>query len=365
MVRLIFFCLLIALSLSCSRSGKRNPSLMQEATGRPGDMVLIMDSTQWKEALGQHLRGIFQAEVTGLPRPEPRFNVTWVHPNRNFRLLTQIRNLVYVFTLDHKTSGTRAITDNLSPQTIDTIRRDPGFYISVKQDQYARGQVVMYLFSNTEGQLIDQLEKNGQRIAEYFHIIERNRLVSSFRRTRTTRGSTEFLRKELQCEMVLPIGFQMADRRKDFIWFRNIEVDADKNVFISWKPYTSETQLQKENLIEWRNNIARRYLYEDPEQPNSYIVTETSVPFQPVTTKQVSMNSNYAVELKGLWKTNNNTMGGPFIGYSLIDEAQGLLYYIEGFAFSPGKDQREIMRELEAILWTFRTSESIITEETR
>jgi len=32
------------------------------------------------------------------------------------------------------------------------------------------------------------------------------------------------------------------------------------------------------------------------------------------------------------------------------------LFYVEGFLFSPGKDQRELMRELETIIETFRTA---------
>jgi hypothetical protein len=55
-------------------------------------------------------------------------------------------------------------------------------------------------------------------------------------------------------------------------------------------------------------------------------------------------------------------MGGPYIGYALVDEKAGRLYYIEGFAYAPGKDKREIMRELDAILWTFRTSQGLNSE---
>jgi hypothetical protein len=58
--------------------------------------------------------------------------------------------------------------------------------------------------------------------------------------------------------------------------------------------------------------------------------------------------------MKGLWKTNINTMGGPFMGFAFVDEARGLFYYIEGFTYSPSKDQREIMRELECILYSFK-----------
>jgi hypothetical protein len=65
------------------------------------------------------------------------------------------------------------------------------------------------------------------------------------------------------------------------------------------------------------------------------------------------------MELRGLWRTNNKSMGGPFISYALVDQDRGLLYYIEGFTFSPGKPQREIIRELEAILKTFQTSSEL------
>ena len=56
-------------------------------------------------------------------------------------------------------------------------------------------------------------------------------------------------------------------------------------------------------------------------------------------------------------------MGGPFVSYAMVDEANGKFYYVEGFTFSPSKDQREIMRELETILSTFRTSAELVTQK--
>ena len=40
--------------------------------------------------------------------------------------------------------------------------------------------------------------------------------------------------------------------------------------------------------------------------------------------------------------------------YERVDEKRGMLYYIEGFVYSPDRQQREQMRELEAILHTFK-----------
>jgi len=51
-------------------------------------------------------------------------------------------------------------------------------------------------------------------------------------------------------------------------------------------------------------------------------------------------------------------MGGPFLSYIVADASIGRLYFIDGFVYSPGKPQREYMREIETILWTFSTSQS-------
>ncbi len=70
---------------------------------------------------------------------------------------------------------------------------------------------------------------------------------------------------------------------------------------------------------------------------------------------ETTLEGKYARKIKGLWKTNNLAMGGPFVGLSFVDESLNRIYYIEGFLYSPGKRQRELIRELETILKTFRT----------
>ena len=85
-------------------------------------------------------------------------------------------------------------------------------------------------------------------------------------------------------------------------------------------------------------------------------MTETTVPFIPVTADTINFNGRFAVQLRGLFRSHTPGVGGPFLGYALVDEATQQFYYIEGFTISPGREQREIMRELETILHTFQTS---------
>ena len=137
---------------------------------------------------------------------------------------------------------------------------------------------------------------------------------------------------------------------------RKIEREIDKSLVIWREPYYSLGQFEQDTIIWRRDKMCKRYLYEDKDaDPESYLVTETEIPYIPVQSRQVNLNGQYAVETRGIWRTNTRSMGGPFIGITLVDESTNYLYYIEGFVFSPGKPQRETIRELETILYTLKT----------
>lgn len=356
MNRVLITLFILTAILACGTSDKSNPKNLPPATGKPGDMILILDSIQWRGELGSTLRSIFREEVKGLPREESMFDVTWVYPRKGTSLLTQIRNLVFVFTLDQNTAGSKIMKEGFSEETLKRIESDTSFYFYTVKDEYSQGQDVMYLFSNTQENLIKHLKRDKSQLQAFFNNIERQRIQSHLTKTSSTKGVTDFLKKEQDCEIRIPFGYKIADKTKDFVWLRQMDAQVDKDIFITWKKYESEFQLLPDSIVAWRNQVASQYLFEDPDQPDSYLVTETSIPFKPVVAKQVKINNSFAMELRGLWKTNTNTMGGPFISYTLVDEKSGLLYYIEGFAFSPGRNQRETIRELEAILWTFKGS---------
>lgn len=348
--------LIVIIVIGCNTS--KNPKYMQEATGRPGDIVILIDSNQWKGALGDTLRYYLQEEVEGLPREETMFNLISVQPSKKISLLTMAKNLMYVFTLDQHTPSARSLIKGFSDETIEQIRTDTSFFIHMRDDVNARGQKVMYLFGRTQEELMNHIGQHGDQIVEYFNNAEVERIKERlFGRGRNK--IADFLHDEQQCEMNLPSGYKLADKRSDFIWFRRIEREVDKDIFITWKPYESEYQFLRDSLVAWRDDVAKRYLFEDPDNPTTYLLTEMEVPFIPVTSRQVDFNGHFAMKLQGLWRTNTKSMGGPFIGYALVDEPRGLIYYIEGFAYSPGKSQREIMRELKATLNTFKTSGDI------
>lgn len=355
-----FLLIIVVLLASCSGNDeKSNSRLLPKATGRAGEMIIIMDSTQWAGEVGAALKETFREEVKGLPREEFLFKINRVDPTKLNGLLKGVKNLVFVMALDGRSSQTRALKNYFTPQSLERIKKDPNIFVHTAKDEYAIGQNIMYLFSSTEQALAQNIRNNKEQIQAYFNNAENERLKAGLFNAKIPVGLRDMLIKEHNCSLTLPFGYQQVVSEKGFAWFRQINDESDKNIFITYKDYKSPDQFKKENLISFRDSVASEQLFEDPDYPDTYILTETKVPYIPVETKEISFVGNYAVEMRGLWKTANISMGGPFLGYALVDEELGRIYYIEGFVYSPGKNQREFMREMEVILNTFRTSGQI------
>lgn len=357
MRRLSIFIIPFFFLIACSNDKENLPP----ASGLSGDMYLVMDSTQWEGPLGDVIDSLFRIEMEGLPRKESIFRMRWIDPRKLNFVLKQRRNLIFAVTLDKNSAGARMIKNQFTPQSLEKIRTDPTTYVSTASDVYANGQEVMYLFGATEKDLLKNIREKGHYLIEHFNRKEKERLSVSLFKAGQITGVSDWLKKNMQCDIKIPFGYKLVINNKEFLWMRQINTRDDKDIFIASVPYRSEDQFQKENLIKMRDEFCKKYLFEDPDNANSHLITETTVPFIPVRTKEVSLNGHYAIEMRGLWRANNFSMGGPFVSYALVDEQTGKFYYIEGFTFSPSKDQREIMRELETILSTFRTSESIET----
>jgi hypothetical protein len=171
---IIFLFVILFTVIACSSDNNNDEKrYLKRASGNPGDILLVMDSVQWRGELGKEVRKIFQAPVPGLPQVEPMFNIIWIHPSKSITLLTELRNVVYVFTLDQKSKGSKILRQGFSPETLEKIRTDSSFNLSTRHDEFSKGQEVMYLFGQTERHLTNYLRTRGQAIIDFFNTKER------------------------------------------------------------------------------------------------------------------------------------------------------------------------------------------------
>lgn len=319
-------------------------------------MYIIMDSAQWKGELGAVLDSILSQEVQTLPRPEPIFKIWWVNPKKLNPILKQRRNLIFAVTFDQRSEGASLLKAMYTDKAVAEMEKDTSLFIRTVPDVYAKRQQVMYLFGLKEKELVTKIRQNAPRIVEFFNKTERERLTVTLFAGNPNKGYQDVLRKDLGCDLKIPFGYRLVMNNPEFFWVRQVNPKDDRNVFVYRTPYTSPRQFERDSLIDLRNRILQKYVYEDPERLDTYLETETSVPYKPVLTRTVSHSGRFATEMQGLWKSHNLGMGGPFISMAIVDPANQYLYYAEGFVYGPSRDLRELIREVETVIYTLQFS---------
>ncbi|MEP1034650.1 DUF4837 family protein [Ekhidna sp.] len=350
--------LFIAITFSCSEAARENrrKDMLPTARGEADEIILVVDSTLWADTLGlsAELKKTFTAPMLGLPQDESLFNVSKVNPRRLNSVLKSAKNMVFVMTLDSKTADSRVLRQFFTDQSLNQIKRDTSMFMRSQRDLFAKGQTVMFLFSSTEDQLAKKINYNRSQIREFFETSAREtikeKLFNSPKKQLANR-----IKESHNVELTVPYGWEKARDLKNFVWLRKMDAETEQSIFIYYEPYTDQGVFNE--IGEFRDKVTETNLY-DGENPDVYIQRQEIIP---VFTERVNFNGHFAVEARGLWKISDNSRGGPFLSYTIVDEEEGLIYYIEGYVDSPGTRKKHLVRELEAILSTFKTKSDIAT----
>ncbi len=341
-----------SLSLSCKEGQDKDASNLPVARGAGGEVVLVMDSAAWEGKLGEEIRETFMKAMPGLPQPEPYFDLRRVDPAKLNNVLRSARNMLYVTTLDNESPSGRRIRSYFTENSIKQIQADSNLFMYPKRNEFARGQDVLYLFGNTEQELLNNLADNRDQVRSYFDNIERDRIQQKMYSAGEDKKLSGRILQEHQFSIRVPFGYKQVplENAENFVWLRQLGQDIDRSVFVYYQDYTSEAAFHPDSILALRNKVTRQYI---ADSKDVYMVMQEQVP---VDFDTVTFRGKYALEARGLWKLNNNSMGGPFLSYTFVDQDLGRLYYIEGFVYSPGKDKRPYIREIDAILDTFKTA---------
>lgn len=342
----------ISTFLACSNEESGENSLnLPNSSGVPNELLVVMDSVKWKGELGEVVREAFGAPLEGLPQEEPNLQLRYISPRYFKGFLKLYPNILFVTTLDDDSPDSRRLQSYFTKESREEILNNENRYYQALENEYARNQDVLHIFAPTEERLIQRLEESGSSLQNFFVEKERERMQANYRRT-GQRKLAKHLQQQHDFSMIIPKGYEIAIEKENFAWIRLLD-NVDRNIWFTYMPFTDEAVFDKENLIALRNAEGKKYIW--GSDSTTYLKTEQDVE---IISREVNFNGRYAVEMRGLWRLNEMVMGGPFLSYAFVDEAQNRLYYIEGFVYAPGEKKREAMREIEAILWSFRTPQA-------
>lgn len=315
------------------------------------EIIAVMDSTRWNGELGKALRGVYMEAAPGLPRGEARFKLLSVSPDNFKRFLKRHHSLVFLTLLNDNSQGGKLMKSFFTKQSLDEIKKDGEKFMLGRKDEFAKDQKILYLFGETEAELIKKLKENKTRLQDYFYASERERTIARLMGSGSFKNEplSKEVKKETGLSLSIPDGYAIAKTDSNFLWLRHYGKPYDRNIWVSYGKYTSEEMFSDELFLRWRNHFGYKCM-NDTTLELSYMTSQDDV--IPTESRQTTIAGKFAKEYKGLWKLKNNTRGGPFVGYAFVDEKTNRFYYIEAFLYGPNEKHKNVMFELESILHT-------------
>lgn len=317
------YILISFLSISLLSCNTNNQLTLKASTGRINHLTIVIDNDLWQGTVGDSLREIIANPVLGLPQEEAQFSVTQV-PQKTFgKLFRSNRNLLFV-----------------------GLENDKEGY-GVKNDLYASPQLTMTIVAKDKASLIKQIIGHKNDIISEFRESDLKLYQKKITKNHWDAKKIKTL-TNLGVQLQIPNNYALVDDTGDFLWFRQNIEKGSMNI-IAYSRELQESDSIVYNIVTSRDNIGKKYI---PGQfDGTYMITEAAyTPF----TKKTQFDGKPSYETRGKWEVKGDFMAGPFLNYTIVDEAKKRLLVFEGFTYAPSIDKRDYMFELEAIIKTLK-----------
>ena len=318
----------------CACEGDGARVALPGKVGAAGELVVVADAKVWEGPAGDTIQAIMGQPYPVLPQYEPLMDVVHLEPILFDRFWKPHRNILVLEVADR----------------IDTQEPSLQFF----RNKYSRGQIYMVAKAKSPEALTQVLGARGGEMVSLLHAEETSRYADI-----VALSANEVLARDVQAQWgvqgVWPKDARMAKQTEDFWWIdRQLtrlkggdNHDIQQGFFIHSEPYVSTDQLSLEHVLDRRDELTRKHV--SGPTKGSYMATEHR--YVPAY-EEMEYEGIFALEVRGLWKMENDFMGGPFYSLTLVDEARGRLLTLEGYTYAPYFDKRPYIREVEGLIRT-------------
>ena len=316
--------LLPALLLGTGCKKEKSAPLLPSITGKAGEVEIVSSKARWESEVGNAVRTVLQAEYPFTPQKEPKYRIYNVPPEGFVNFFRSHRNILYLH-----------IADTCNAKVV------------VHKNVWADPQTMVTVYAPDDQSAIETLLSKADFICESFEDAERERVIINARKFENS-GLGQAVRNLFGGAPYFPSNYTLKKQTEDFIWISNETTYTTQGIFIYRFPYTGPEQFTREALVAKRNEVMKENVPGSLE--GSYMITN------PVITPgwwEKSYKGRNFTEIRSLWETQNDYMGGPFISDAFRSADGNSVIVIEGFVYAPKYDKRDYLRQLEAIIYSW------------
>ncbi|MCA1741058.1 MAG: DUF4837 family protein, partial [Bacteroidales bacterium] len=149
-------------------------------------------------------------------------------------------------------------------------------------------------------------------------------------------------------ELMMPAGYKPDFNREAIMMVSAETPSTTQSIIVS----VTERMTSRIGCIELAN-LTEKVTSAEVKGPDggSFMIIEKQIP---VSCRSFRRHGTDYIEMRGLWTLEGGFMGGPFISYAFIDEETSRAVVVTGFVYAPKEEKRELLRQVEALMYTLR-----------
>ncbi len=300
--------------------------MRQNITGRPNEILVVIGEDSWDGKPGELIRNTLAQPQIGLPQEEPVFGLINVAPAAFKKIFKTTRNIIQI--------------------TISSTVTTP--VVLMKDNTWAFPQASVEINVKDAAQFEQVFTENSNKILTYFISAEKKRLNAMYEKTYES-TVYNLLNNEFGVTMKVPPGFVVAKRDTDFIWYKYETPDISQGIILYSIPYKSDSTFTLNYMVALNDSVLRKnvpgpvagsYMSIEKRLDQTYYITEH--------------NKNYASEMRGLWRLENDFMGGPYISLAELDASNQRVIIAFGYVYAPSKDKRNFLQQVEVMIYSLK-----------
>lgn len=312
--------------VACNGAGV---ATMVQASGRPAEVMLVMGAEDLQSTEAYRLIELLEQPAPALPQEEQSLQVTSRVAHEHFNsIMLRARNILIV---------------NIDKERYSKVS------LKVAYDEWAKGQFILTINSPSRAMLRTYLEQEQELLRNLFVRHELYRFALSVEERYSMRAK-HLVDSLFAHHINVPVDINKHKIAKGFLWMSNAVMHARHDLMVYTYPYTQAKDLYIDRLIAVRDSVLRENI-PGGVQGSHPTTVKTGLVFRYMKLPNMPQRA----ELRGLWEmAGGDMMGGPFVLQAYHNESDGLVYVCESFVYRPNQDKLNMLRMMEACLYSFR-----------
>ncbi|MDR2026614.1 MAG: DUF4837 family protein [Prevotellaceae bacterium] len=296
------------------------------ATGKIGELLVIIDNSYWDSEVGDTVRSIFEKPYPGLTSPEKFYTLIPVANSSFLPIMQKHRNILLI---------------SISKELTETK-------LTVSHDLWATPQLVLNAIGPDISSVAKILNEKSESMINLYEQAELERQSKNVKEYSDTMINRK-IRDRFDVDLHVPSGYYTVMRNDaGFMWLETQSNHNSIGVFVYSYPFVDDSTFTLKYLVNKRDSILKEKVH--GARDSSWMTTTKLI--MPELEIKKFKGLQYG-ELRGLWELVNDYMGGPFVSRSYIDENKRRIITVEGYVYAPRFDKRDYVRRVLGIINTF------------